>query len=243
MLVEFVGLPGCGKTTLVMQLEKQLFAEGHRAKGLRNATSELMIGLQDKIGFLRQRKERVSLYGCLVFAHENPKLFDKIFGASRDDFVALIWGMETLSQIGIIQKHGPKDLVVLNEEGFLQRLSWSYLDREDGPELAEVIALLPPDFVSLHMTLPPEVAYARSQDRRKGVPTPLKGNSDAEAILNFDRYDAKLRQSTKLRRAQGGTVLEIDASMTIDAVLEAALTALRPLLSLPVAPKRRKVKP
>tara|TARA_R110002096_G_scaffold15036_10_gene52984 strand:+ start:3926 stop:4666 length:741 start_codon:yes stop_codon:yes gene_type:complete len=244
MMVEFVGLPGCGKSTLATRLEKQLCAEGYRARGMRNATRAVSVGLQDKVGFLRRRGERASLYGCFVFAHENPKLFEWMFRTSHDDFVALIWGMEALSQIGILQKHGPEGLIALNDEGFMQRLSWNLMELGDGPELAEVIALLPEGFVTVHLTLTPEIAYARTQERRKGVPVPLRGDTDDEALRKFSRYDVMLRRSAEIRRSCGNVVIDIDAEQDEDSVVATTAAALRPLLPPPVvktAPRKRKL--
>jgi thymidylate kinase len=243
--VEFVGLPGCGKSTLAARLEKQLCADGYPAQGMRNATRTVSVEIQDKVGFLRRRGERASLYGCFVFAHENPKLFEWMFRTSHDDFVALIWGMEALSQIGILQKHGPKDLIILNDEGFMQRVSWNLMELGDGPELAEVIALLPADFLTVHMVLPPAQAYARTQDRRKGVPAPLRGETDAQAVEKFERYEKMLRRSANIRQSLGHRVIELDASQDEDSVITEALAALKPLLTRPVEvakPKKRKLR-
>jgi len=245
MMVEFVGLPGCGKSTLATRLEKQLRAEGFQAQGMRNATRTVSVELQDKLGFLRRRGERASLYGCFVFAHENPKLFEWMFRTSHDDFVALIWGMEALSQIGILKKHGPEGLIALNDEGFMQRVSWNLMELGDGPELAEVIALLPDDFVTVHLTLPADTAYTRTKERRKGVPVPLRGDTTEDALRKFSRYEAMLRRSAEIRRSRGNVVIDVDAEQDEDRVLETALAALRPHLPLPVAkakPRKRKLR-
>ncbi|RUS59199.1 hypothetical protein EGN72_14730 [Pseudorhodobacter sp. E13] len=230
MQVELVGLPGCGKSTLASALEKRLTAEGHRAQGMRNAAKAAITAKQDKIGFLRRRGERVSLYGCLVFAHKNPELFQWMFRLSHTDFVALTWGMEALSQVGILQEHGDKDLIVMNDEGFLQRLAWNFTALGDGPEIAEISQLIPPDFVTLNLTLPTEHAYQRTKDRKKGIPSPLKGDTDTEALAKFARYGDMLDRFVAARRARGCVVIDIDAAPEMDTVVETALAALAPLL-------------
>lgn len=241
MQVEFVGLPGCGKSTLASALEKRLIAEGFRARGLRNAAKAAIAGVKDKIGFLRQRGERISLYGCFMFAHKNPDLFEWMFRMSHKDFAALSWGMEALSQYGIVQEHGEPDLIILNDEGFLQRFAWNFMEMEDNAQAIEVSALLPDDFLTVHMVLPPDEAYRRTQARKKGVPLALKCPSAAATLAKFDRYGAKLDWFVTARRDRGCIVCDVDARQDLDVVTAQVLDQLR--AHLPVAvPKRRKVK-
>ncbi len=247
MLVEFVGLPGCGKTTLAAALEKRLVADGFRAQGLRNAAKAAIDGVKDNIGFLRRRGERISLYGCFAFAHKNPELFEWYFRMSHKDFMVLNWGMEGLSQLGILQEHGDPDIVVLNDEGFLQRLSWNFIDSQDGPEVAAISALLPDDFLTVHITLPADVAFARTKERRKGVPIGLRREDDAETLARFESYDAMLDMFVAARRDRGCVVYEVDAAQDLEAVVQALLHHLHPHLPAPApvptpAKKPRKVR-
>lgn len=244
MQVEFVGLPGCGKSTLASALEKRLVAEGFRAQGLRNAAKAAIAGVQDKIGFLRRRGERVSLYGCFVFAHKNPELFEWMFRMSHTDFVALSWGMEALSQVGILQEHGDADLIVLNDEGFLQRLSWNFMSLEGGPEVTQVSALLPDDFITVHLIVPPEEAYTRTKDRKKGVPIGMKCADDAQTLAKFARYGAMMDSFVAARRDRGCVVCEVDAGQDMELVMDEVLHRLRAHLptAVPVK-KRRKARP
>lgn len=248
MQVEFVGLPGCGKSTLSSALEKRLVAEGYRAQGLRNAAKAAIAAVHDKIGFLRRRGERVSLYGCFVFAHKNPKLFEWMFQLSHKDFVALSWGMEALSQVGIIQEHGDANLIVFNDEGFLQRLSWNFMVLEGGSDVAGISALLPDDFLTVHLTLGPDAAFQRTKERKKGVPIGMKSIDDAETLTKFVRYGAMLDRFVAARRDRGCVVYEVDAGQDVDLVIEQVLLCLRPHLPPPShlppgAPtKKRRVK-
>jgi thymidylate kinase len=240
MQVEFVGLPGCGKSTLASALEKRLAAEGYRAQGLRNAAKAAIAAAQDKIGFLRRRGERISLYGCFVFAHKNPELFEWMFRMSHKDFVALSWGMEALSQIGILQEHGDPELIVLNDEGFLQRLSWNFIGLEDGPEVAEISALLPDDFITIHLTLPQDLAYARTKDRKKGIPSGLKAKTDAETLAKLARYGTMLDRFVEARRARGCPVFKVDTEQDIDLIVDEVIAHLRPFLPVAKPAKQKR---
>ena len=245
MHVEFVGLPGCGKTTLAEELEKRLVAEGFRAQGLRNAAKAAIDGVKDEIGFLRRRGERVSLYGCFAFAHKNPELFEWFFRMSHKDFTGLSWGMECLSQLGILQEHGDADLVVLNDEGFLQRLSWNFIDLQDGPEVGAICALLPDDFLTVHMILPADVAYARTKGRKKGVPIALRREDGAETLARFGCYDAMQNTFVTARRDRGCVVYEVDAMQDLEALVEEVIHHLHRHLPAPApvpAKKARKVR-
>lgn len=240
MQVEFVGLPGCGKSTLASALEKRLKADGFQAQGLRNAAKAAIASVQDKIGFLRRRGERVSLYGCFLFAHKNPDLFEWMFRMSHKDFVALSWGMEALSQVGILQEHGAPDLIVLNDEGFLQRLSWNFKEMGAEADVLEVSRLLPDDFLTVHLTITPDAAFLRTQGRKKGIPIGMKGTNEADILQNFTRYGAMIDQFVTARRQRGCMVCEVDASQEINAVAEDVLAHLQPYLPTVLRPAPRK---
>lgn len=243
MHVEFVGLPGCGKSTLASALEKRLLAEGFQVQGLRNAAKAAIAEVKDKVGFLRQRGERISLYGCFLFAHKNPELFEWMFRMSHKDFAALSWGMEALSQYGIVHEHGDPDHIILNDEGFLQRFSWNFMEMGDRSQAEMVSDLLPDDFLTVHMTLTPEDAYRRAKGRKKGVPSALKSADPAASVAKFASYGAALDWFVAARQERGCVVIEVDARAEPDAVIDEALMVLRanlPVLGPVSKPKRRK---
>lgn len=231
MMVEFVGLPGCGKSTLAGSLETLLKKDGIRAQGMRNAAVAAMARMQGKIGFLRHRQERTSLYGCLAFAQTHPELFEWVFRTSREDFNFLLWNMETVAQMGILEKHGPADLVVLNDEGFLQRFAGNFIGKKATKEIDEVSALLPRDFMTIYLMVPPKLAQTRAKERRKGIPLALRADTDAKVLTQFRRYDKVLRRWVDARKALGCAVLELDASGESEEVTAAAMNWLRPQLA------------
>ena len=227
-MVEFVGLPGCGKTTVTASLERRLTAAGFRAQGLRNATKAIMAEQQAKIGFIRHRPERVSLYGLCLFAREAPALHDWVVRTSHGEFTTLIWNMEAMSQLGIVTALGPADLVVLNDEGFLQRLASNFISNPDDPHLPEVIGLVPRDVLTVSIAISAKTALERARARRKGIPLILRAPEDAEVLDGFDRFDRALGHAIAARQTNGGAVLEIDGTLHPDQIVDQVATWLTP---------------
>lgn len=239
-MVEFVGLPGCGKTTVTASLERRLAAAGFRAQGLRNATKAIMAEQQPKIGFIRHRPERISLYGLSLFANQAPDLHDWVVRTSHGEFTNLIWNMEAMSQLGIVAALAPPDLVVLNDEGFLQRLASNFISDPDNPRLPEVIGLIPRDVLTVSITISPETALERARARRKGIPLILRASEDEAVTDGFDRFDRALRCAVGSMQANGGEVLEVDGALHPDRIVEQVTEWLTPKIearkpTLPVA--------
>jgi len=240
-MLEFVGLPGCGKTTVTASLERRLAAAGFRAQGLRNATKSIMAQQQGRIGFLRHRPERISLYGLCLFASQAPELHDWVVRTSHGEFTTLIWNMEAMSQLGIVAALGPADLVVLNDEGFLQRLASNFISDPDDPDLPKVIGLVPPHILTVAIGITPETALERVRARRKGIPLILRSAEEEEVIDGFNRFDRALCCAITNRQANGGEVLDIDGSLHPDAISEKVMEWLSPRLEAarPAAPLTR----
>lgn len=243
MQVEFVGLPGCGKSTVVAALEQRLKARRYRVQGLRNAARATMKTAQPKIGFLARRGERTSLYGALVWAQQHPELFQWMFRLSQTDLVALLWGMEALSQQGILMKHGDPAQIILNDEGFLQRFAWNFIESNAPEDIAAISRLLDPDFLTVHILLDPAASYERSKLRRKGVPIGLKSADDAGTVAKFASYQTAIDKFVAARRAVGSRVFEVDGARDLETVLDEIEGCLLPCLPVPPpAPAPRKPK-
>jgi thymidylate kinase len=227
--VEFVGLPGCGKSTVVAALEQRLKARRYRVQGLRNAARATMKTAQPKIGFLARRGERTSLYGALVWAQQHPELFQWMFRLSQTDLVALLWGMEAL--------------FILNDEGFLQRFAWNFIESNAPEDIAAISRLLDPDFLTVHILLDPAASYERSKLRRKGVPIGLKSADDAGTVAKFASYQTAIDKFVAARRAVGSRVFEVDGARDLETVLDEIEGCLLPCLPVPPpAPAPRKPK-
>jgi len=230
MMIEFVGLPGCGKTTLTASLERRLVASGFRVQGLRNATKALMAERQASIGFVRHRPERISLYGLCLFAQTAPELHDWVVRTSHGEFTTLIWNMEAMSQLGIVAALGPSDLAVLNDEGFLQRLASNFISNPDDPKLPEIISLVPRDILTVAIGLSPERAFERARTRRKGIPLILRSADDEQVLDGFKLFDRALTRAIASRKAQGSVVLEIDGNLHPDQLVMQVVEWVTPLL-------------
>lgn len=227
-MVEFVGLPGCGKTTLTASLERRLAAAGVRAQGLRNATKSIMAQEQARIGFIRHRPERISLYGLCLFARSAPALHDWVVRTSHGEFTTLIWNMEAMSQLGIVGSLGPSDLVVLNDEGFLQRLASNFIADPDDPTLPGIISHVPPEILTVSIRISPDQALDRARGRRKGIPLILRAQGDEEVRQGFARFEQAIENAVSCRQAQGCAVLELDGNLHPDMAVATVMDWLSP---------------
>jgi thymidylate kinase len=179
----------------------------------------------------------------MVWAHKYPDLYEWMFRLSHSDFVALVWGMEMLSQQGILLAHGDKDLIVLTDEGYLQRLAWNFIERDDEAEIDKISALLPPDFVTIYMMIDPKLSFERTKSRRKGVPIGLKCSNEAATLAKFTRYSVMLDRFIEARQALGHSVMRVNAMQDVEKVAKDVVQHLTPLLPPPLLAKKKRGAP
>jgi hypothetical protein len=129
---------------------------------------------------------------------------------SRLNLQVQAWNMEMLSQIGLIENFGEERQIVLNEEGFVQRLAASFLALTDSAELGEATSSLPNGVMNIAINVPFETSLFRARQRRKGIPSAFKAATDTEIIQKLASFDRILREITTAQKAKGCAVLDLD---------------------------------
>ena len=99
MLVEVIGLPGAGKTSLCKQLAQLEGNDALAIKGLRDEALKASVEGPKANRFFRRRPERKSMYGSMSFRRQNPELFDLFCSRQDEKPVETLWNMELLSQL------------------------------------------------------------------------------------------------------------------------------------------------
>jgi len=210
VLIELSGLPGCGKTTVSGHIIKGLADRGISCVSLHAAAKQAAQQEQPKIGFLRRGRERVSLYGTCLFANSHPDLFDIFLSHSRANLGLLTWNMEMLSQLALVESFLPQDKIILNEEGYIQRLAVNFIEDPDSAQVERAAALLPDDILTISMKISPEAALIRAMSRKKGIPSAVKMATDDETLTKMRNFDRVLSKIADFQVAKGCPVLFVD---------------------------------
>lgn len=236
-MVELVGLPGSGKSTLAIQLEDTLKLEGIPVIGLRDAAIRAIAAQRPKIGFIKGRLERQSLYGAMLFSKAHPELFHWLHKKSLSDFNLLLWNTEVMSQIGIVENFAKPDMVVINDEGFIQRAASTMLAKEYVPDINDGSALFPDNSFTIFLELDAAIAVKRNLNRERAFHSILKGDTEAGTVANFEAYQNILRTGVEAHQKRGCQVLTVDAERDADALGQSVVDWLRPHLPAPKPPR------
>ena len=236
-MVELVGLPGSGKSTLATGLATALKENSFPAMGLRDAAMRAISAQRPKIGFIKGRLERQSLYGAVLFSKAHPELFHWLHMKSLSDLNLLLWNTEVMSQIGIVENFGKPDMVVINDEGFIQRAASTMLEKGCVPDITDGSALFPDDSLTIFLELDAAISVERTLNRGRTFHGVLKGDTEAGTVANFEAYQNILRTGVEAHQKRGCQVLTVDAERDADALSQDVIDWLRPHLPAPKPPR------
>lgn len=220
MLVEFMGLPGSGKSTLITHTEKHLRKAGLDVYNI-GKESRLEAERQAKeIQYLSRYSGRAWLYGCFAFAQEHPAVFDALFQNTRDKFHETLWAMDFLAQLYFLKLSDTKDGFVFIDEGFMQRGAAAFREVKSTPGLAGYLDSVPSSDVLVMVNLTPQLAFSRGRRRKGGLPDSIVGRSKSETILNLENFANLLDYFKENQRLAGVSILELDASADLSDCVE-----------------------
>lgn len=231
MIYEFIGLPGSGKSTIFTAAAEKMNAIGLEQTTMRMLAKRVVEEDRLKIGFLRRREQRISMYGAMAFAESEPEIFDLLFRNARSDLSTTLWNMEMMSHLHFAARRDLSDLLIFMDEGYLHRGAASFLLSRDEAGYLDYINRLPSSHTIIHVNAPLDLAFARSQGRKmkKRVPEAWRGTSDLELRDNLGYFGHLVRLGCDRLKQRGTRVIEIDASapveMSSELLLEAVLAA------------------
>ncbi len=166
MLIEVLGLPGSGKTTLIKQVLPQL-----RSLGRRSRRADKLAGLPceapEALRYLSRSPDRAALYRAQAFRQAYPALMDHIERRLTSDLTEQFLFTLIGSHYQAYTEHADNFDFVFLDEGFAHRGVSAHLDQEDAV-FADFMKLVPvPDLV-IHLSPPPRVAFRRAISRHEG---------------------------------------------------------------------------
>jgi shikimate kinase len=230
MIIEFIGLPGAGKTTLRRQLTDIL---GDGEPGVRTDADS---------GRARSGSGRLRRYASYCVAAWRWRTAIRIsaicLASSRRPWREKLFALRLLV-VSLGRYHAAQSRrtpIVMMDEGFIQRC---FTVLVDGPEevSGEMVRRLasagPHGDMVVHLKIDPEVALRRLSVRQRGLPPRFAMLSHAELLATFRMADRSFGEiaavvSHDRRHPADVVVVESDDVATANKLLRNALDTARP---------------
>lgn len=221
MLVELVGLPTSGKTSLLQPLIDALKAHGHRVQKVSDLAKLGEEKEREKTPFIRRHIERTSLYGAINFGYENPILFEQLCGLRRDPRHTSR-NLQFLSECYFARPLMAELGFHLADEGLVHRGIISCAIEKDEEALKTYISALPRPMICVYLDIPVWLAVRRSVEARGTMPYRKMAEGKKPKKLLKDAY-WMTRLAMEACTAQGIPVVHLDArASTEDIALQLA---------------------
>jgi thymidylate kinase len=226
MLVEILGLPGAGKSTLVRELLPSL-----RKNGLKSRHGHKVVGLSSRDPaaprFLRDQPDRLALFRAETFRQENAKLVKhmerKVGQSLTDQFLFSL----TSSYYQTYLEYAEDFPFIFLDEGFIHRGVVAHCNGKETSIFADFLKLIPAPDAIVHVKLSADLAFERAVERRSDKPSSKARVIAKLGDLSDFRTRAKmLEQGTDAMVARGAALIEIDATTPPEACHQAALDQL-----------------
>lgn len=236
-VVEFLGIPGSGKTTLATAVVTRLQDSGKPAFTLKEAVSKAMReGVGDRLvdpvmarlpkrllarysesGFIRSNAMLVSL---MEFMTARPGAVAAFLEgqARRADYevgtdLVIRWFLQLVARYQLATSVlGEGDVLIL-DEGFAQRAVTGFAHRfsaEDHPDIDRYLAAVPQPDLLVHLDVPVEVAIGRVTEDGQVDPTKRLWGSDVDPVGFLEDARGCVLRVVDVSRSAGWNVLEFD---------------------------------
>ncbi|MEM6408260.1 MAG: hypothetical protein AAF700_07550 [Pseudomonadota bacterium] len=227
MLIELIGVPGSGKSTVLRALLPAL-----RAQRVQAHRADRLIALEstdpNAPRYLKRGPDRLALYRSLQFRRSHPALLMHIeqdLAPGPADAFLFSW---TTNLFQAAREHGPKDGFTFLDEGLVHRGASFHQTAE--PQLFEhYLSLIPLPDVVVNLCPPPRLAYQRAVARRAHKTLPrAKVEAKFGDKLAFRERHRFIERGLDHLRGRGAVIWDIDTSEPLssctDAIVQRLLT-------------------
>ena len=104
MMVEFLGLPGSGKTTIGGTCQPLLIKSGVKLKPIGKIAKQQAEKMRGQNRYLNRYAGRSWLFGALAFAKQYPEVYDLIEKSSKHSFATHLWAMDFMANLYFASK-------------------------------------------------------------------------------------------------------------------------------------------
>lgn len=224
MLVELLGLPGSGKSTLVKKLLEKSFDHPIQIETLNQRAERVLQHHKTKRGYIRRKKGRGWFFATFEFAHCYPEMFRIVFENAilhQDrnlDFFDLL-----------VQYHFSKQATdavgsAITDEGFLHRGAAIFLYPNTYSTIDHYLEHVPHFDTVIHTQCSVDLALERCKSRPKGLPKRYRSFSEQELSQSYQKLMQLHQTCLDHHKNRGGNIIRVDGqkpwALTIQTVLD-----------------------
>jgi thymidylate kinase len=252
--VEFLGIPGSGKTTLASSVHSDIGASGTRAFTLAGAVSlgmkkgvgdrlidPVMTHLPDRLldrysesGFIRSNALLVSL---IDFMAAYPRAVSAFLEgqARRSDFelssdLVIRWFLQLVARYQLAASAMSRDDLLLLDEGFAQRAITGFAHRfseADHNDLSSYLAASPRPDLLIHLAVGTDLAAERLAGRGEPEATKRLWGTDTDPARFLADTARCADYVVEAARSAGWEVLEVDGSADVTTLTGSVVDRIR----------------
>lgn len=217
MLIEFIGLPTAGKTTLAGHYVEWLNAHSpdKKANYLRKVAHGAQVDARRHIKYIKRRIERVDLYGAVLYGHKNPGIFQFLSQFSQINPTIIYSNLEFLSELHYADAIIKSPSIVVTDEGLMHRGVAAMIGHEEKPDLYGYLSKLPKESLILYVNISIDLAIHRAKQLRGKLPY-RRGyqGRDPEEILQETWENT--RYAIESGRNLGLRIVELDGERPVE---------------------------
>jgi thymidylate kinase len=215
MLVELVGIPGSGKTTLYRHMSEAMKRRGLLFTDI-NEISNRPPQPKSTPRFVTAKPKRAPLYKYIQFSRKHPELVhqtSELFGdESIKHFLYCLLASSFQSAVDIKRENE----IVVMDEGFLSHSVAACFGNESSHILEKIITLSPAFDAIIFINTPPEIAFERAVNRVGGSEKMMKKIITKFGDLSaFQKRKTALLKGIEFYRKKCGGVIEVDPSQDL----------------------------
>jgi len=217
MFVEIVGLPGCGKTTLLRAAKRPLQEAGLKFASINTVADAQATKQIEKTRFLKRYKPRAWIYGATKFAHDTPDVFDALFQNARGDFHQSLWLMDFFTHMHFARQADLSDMYIFLDEGFVHRGVAAFFKDKTIRGFKKYLDMIPVSDLIILIDTPVGTAVDRCHSRKTGVPKVYNSPEIEDVKAKFVQLDKRLKYGVAHQEKAGAHIIRIDGSQSVEA--------------------------
>ena len=210
MLVELLGLPGSGKSTLVKTLLEKSSDHAINIETLNQRAERVLQHHKRKRGYIRRKRGRGWFFATFEFAHCYPEIFRIVFENAILQQDRNLDFFDLLAQYHFSKQATDAVGPALSDEGFLHRGSAIFLYPNTYSNIDTYLKHVPCFDTVIHIGCSIDLAIERCKSRPKGLPKRYRSFSEQELSQCYQKLERLHQTCLGHHKDRGGNIIRVD---------------------------------